>query len=113
VRLTRAAEDDFAGILRWTAENFGKAQARTYARTLNGTLTELTQGTDTVGCRLREDIGPGFHTLHVAHKGRKGRHFVVFRVDAATKVIDVLRLLHDSMDLPRHLAPAPSADKAS
>ena len=43
-------------------------------------------------------------TLHVARKGRKGPHFVVFRVapSRSEQVIDVLRLLHDSMDLPRH-----------
>jgi len=36
--------------------------------------------------------------------GRKGSHFVVFH--AATKnTIDVLRVLHESMDLARHLPP--------
>ncbi|NBU77128.1 MAG: type II toxin-antitoxin system RelE/ParE family toxin, partial [Planctomycetes bacterium] len=42
--------------------------------------------------------------LHVARQGRAGRHFVVFR--AAGSDIDVLRLLHESMDLPRHLPAA-------
>ncbi len=58
-----------------------------------------------MGARQREDIGPGIRTLHVARKGRKGRHLVVFRVASPPneQVIDVLRLLHDSMDL------APSA----
>ena len=50
-------------------------------------------------------------TLHVARKGRKGRHFVVFRVarDPDHDVIEVLRLLHDSMDLQRHL---PAVDES-
>lgn len=34
--------------------------------------------------------------------GRKGRHLVVFRF-ADGQVIDVIRLLHDSMDLAKHL----------
>jgi toxin ParE1/3/4 len=104
VRLANAAQDDFAGILRWTVENFSQTQARTYAKTLRGALGDLAQGPDIAECRTRDDIGPGIHTLHVARKGRKGRHFVVFRVDAPANTIDVLRLLHDSMGLPRHLA---------
>jgi toxin ParE1/3/4 len=34
--------------------------------------------------------------------GRKGRHLVVFRM-ADGQVIDVIRLLHDSMDLAKLL----------
>jgi toxin ParE1/3/4 len=34
--------------------------------------------------------------------GRKGRHFVVFRMPDG-QTIDVIRLLHDSMDLAKHL----------
>ena len=58
-----------------------------------------------MAARRREDIGLGIRTLHVARRGRKGPHLVVFRVAPPPneQVIDVLRLLHDSMDLPRHL----------
>ena len=105
IRLAAAAEQDFREILRWTVENFGRSQARAYARTLSTALQDLARGPSTMGARQREDIGPGIHTLHVARKGRKGRHLVVFRVapPPSERVIDELRLLHDSMDLPRHL----------
>lgn len=108
IRLAIAAEQDFREIVQWTAMHFGKGQARTYTRTLSNALTALTQGPNIMGARRREDIGPGIHTLHVARKGRKGRHFIVFRVDSSRSgnVIDVLRLLHDSMDLPQHLTAA-------
>jgi toxin ParE1/3/4 len=111
VSLTAEARRDFANILHWTVDHFGKGQARAYGKTLRGTLNDLAQGPELAGYRLREDIGPGIHTLHVARKGRKGRHFVMFRVNesASEHVIDVLRLLHDSMDLPRHL---PSANES-
>lgn len=112
VRLAVAAEQDFRGILRWTVENFGRGQAKTYARTLSSALHDLALGPSIAGVRVRDDIGPGIHTLHVARKGRKGRHFVVFRVDQSLSehVIEVLRLLHDSMDLPHHLAAANESD---
>ena len=113
IRLAASAEQDFREIVRWTAIHFGKGQARTYARTLSSALTALTQGPDIIGTQQREDIGPGIHTLHVARKGRKGRHFVVFRVGApcSANFIDVLRLLHDSMDLPHQLTAANEPDK--
>jgi len=112
IRLAEAAGQDYQAILHWTVENFGRAQARTYAKTLNSALQDLAQGPSLTGVRPREDIGPGIHTLHVARQGRKGRHFVVFRIVPSpdTSIIEVLRLLHDSMDLPRHLQAANESD---
>jgi len=41
--------------------------------------------------------------LHVARRGRRGRHFIVYRcIDGET--IDVIRILHDSMELARHFS---------
>jgi len=108
IRLATSAEQDYREILRWTVANFGRGQAKTYAKTLSNALRDLARGPTIIGARLREDIGPGIYALHVARKGRKGRHFVVFRVDSTrgNHSIDVLRLLHDSVDLPRHLPAA-------
>jgi toxin ParE1/3/4 len=105
VRLTAAAEADFEDILRWTVGRFGAAQARIYAETLSRALEALAGGPDVIGARARDDIAQGLFTLHVARQSRKGRHFVVFRIghDQGREVIEVLRLLHDAMDLPRHL----------
>jgi toxin ParE1/3/4 len=110
VRLSAAAEADFRQILRWTVERFGSAQARVYADTLSSALKALGAGPDIVGVKERPAIGSNIRTLHVARIGRKGRHFIMFRVGGSDgkNVIDVLRLLHDSMDLERHLPPADS-----
>jgi toxin ParE1/3/4 len=105
VRLSAAAEADYRKILRWTVENFGSAQARNYADTLSSALQALGAGPSIVGVKERPEIGNDIRTFHVARDGRKGRHFVMFRVGSidGRDVIDVLRLLHDSMDLERHL----------
>jgi toxin ParE1/3/4 len=105
VRLTAAAEADFEEILRWTVDQFGEAQARIYAGTVSAALDELAAGPSAVGAKKRDDILKGIFTLHVARKGRKGRHLVMFRVGRAPDhdVIEILRLLHDAMDLQRHL----------
>jgi toxin ParE1/3/4 len=104
VRLTRSAESDFSNIVRWTAEQFGPAQARAYANTLSLALQELTGGPHLHGVRQCDDILPGLLTLHVARNRRKGRHFIMFRIHAEdTRILDVLRILHHAMDLPPHL----------
>jgi len=107
VRLTATAEGDFQDILHWTVERFGEAQARAYAKTLTSALESLSAGPQVIGARARNDIAKGLFTLHVARHGRKGRHFVMFRTGKGTdqKVVEVLRLLHDAMDLARHLPP--------
>jgi len=101
VKLAPSAERDFSGIVRWTRKNFGVRQAQIYTATLREALQALHSGPDIVGAKRRDDIAPGVHTLHVARNGRKGRHFIVFRA-GKNKVIEVLRLLHDSTDLPKH-----------
>lgn len=105
VRLTVAAEGDFRQILTWTAAGFGDQQAGVYGETLSAALQALTARPTIAGVRARSDIGKGMYTLHVARQGRKGRHFVVFRIarESSHDVIEVLRLLHDSLDLQRHL----------
>lgn len=105
VRLAAAAEADFQEILRWTLVQFGEPQTRVYAETLSAALEALSAGPNVAGARKRDDVAKGLYTLHVARKGRKGRHFVMFRIGRAQgcEVIDVLRILHDAMDLQRHL----------
>jgi len=105
VRLGRQAERDYADIVQWTANTFGAGQAETYAQTIAIAIQALMEGPDIPGSRLRDEIEPGIRTLHVARQGHRGRHFVVFRI-AGDQRIDVLRLLHDSMDLARHVPAA-------
>lgn len=108
VRLAAVAERDFQQIVLWTAQQFGAAQARVYAATLSSALEALSAGPAVIGAQARDDIARGLYTLHVARQGRKGRHFVKFRAsrDHRLQIIEVLRLLHDAMDLPRHLPPS-------
>lgn len=102
VRLGAAAELDFVNIVRWTLENFGARQSRLYRDTLLRSIGELADGPDIIGSKARDDIARGVRTLHVARHGRRGRHFLVYRV-AAGSVIEIGRILHDGMDLQRHL----------
>ena len=101
VRLAKAEQDLF-DIILWTAENFGTNQAEHYAETIGRAIEALYGGPEILGSKVRDEIGMGIRTLHVARQGRKGRHFVAFSV-SEDHIINVLRLLHDSMDLAMHL----------
>jgi toxin ParE1/3/4 len=105
IRLGAAAEVDFANILKWTTENFGARQSRVYRETLVGAISELADGPDVAGSKARDEIMPGIRTLHVARRGRRGRHFLMYRT-AARSTIEIMRILHDGMDLERHIPPA-------
>jgi toxin ParE1/3/4 len=101
VRLGAAAELDFANILKWTVEKFGSRQARVYADILTLAMNELADGPEISGSKARDDILPGVRTLHVARHGRRGRHLLLYRA-ARGRVVEIGRILHDSMDLQRH-----------
>jgi toxin ParE1/3/4 len=101
VRLTAAAERDYQSILSWTAEQFGEAQARSYAAILTAAILALAEGPDVLTAKPRDDIAPSLRILHAARFGRRARHMLLYRVGPDT-VIDVLRILHDAMDLERH-----------
>ncbi len=111
VRLTKTAESDYQSIIAWTLREFGDRQARHYSDTLSATLLALTAGPAVPGAKERSEVGQGSFTLHVARGGHEGRHFVLFRVGPNDgRHIDVLRILHDAMDLTRHIPdPAPRA----
>ena len=104
IRITRSAQQDMAAIRAWTRQRFGSRQALAYARTLAHALQALGESPDVAGTRQRDDLGQNIRVLHVARGGRHGRHFVVFR-PGGKHCIDVLRILHDSMDLARHVEP--------
>jgi toxin ParE1/3/4 len=105
VRLAKTAEADYESIIAWTVTKFGDRQARLYADTLSAAVVALTNGPTTLGAKERSEIGKGIYTLHVTRGGHEGRHLVMFRVgiDDHQRSIEVLRLLHDSMDLTRHV----------
>lgn len=105
VRLGSAAELDFANILKWTAENFGVRQSRVYRDTLVQAISELAGGPDVAGSKARDEILPGLRTLHVARHGRRGSHLLMYR--ASRNAIEIVRILHDRMDLQRHISSGP------
>lgn len=92
LRLRPRAEIDLEEIWLYTFENWSIDQADRYVRDLIATMEQLAQGSK-VGrvCTVMD----GYHQYAV------GSHIVFYRVTA--RVIDVTRVLHQRMDVERHL----------
>lgn len=105
MRVAGAAEADIEAIIAWTFQQLGDIQAGIYAETLSLAVQALFAGLAQPGIKARPEVGRRLFALHVARNGRKGRHFILFRADAdpVRRQVDVLRILHDSMDLARHV----------
>lgn len=96
----KLAEDDLANIATWSAENFGAKQAEAYVDAILDAVDELSSG-ESARSKARDEIAVGIRTLHMAKPGRRGRHLLVYTV--ADDVLTIIRILHDSMEVSRHL----------
>lgn len=104
VRLVAVAERDYQEVIKRSARDFGPLQAEVYAETLDLAIDALREkGPGAIGVQEREEIGLGIFTLHAARRQRKASHFLVFRV-LEIQTIEILRILHDRMDLARHIS---------
>jgi len=107
VRVGVEAEKDFVRILKYTADTFGERQASIYKAKLTDAIAALESGPDAPGSVSRDEILPNLRCLHVARHRREGRHFIIYRATTG-QVIEVVRILHDAMDLARHIPPETS-----
>ncbi len=98
--LSREAETDLANIAAWTAENYGKKQAEICIDAILDTIDELSVG-EPVRSKPRDEIAIGIRTLHMTKRGRRGRHLLVYK--AGNDRLTIVRILHDSMEVSRHL----------
>lgn len=98
VELSGPAKRDYAGIVEWTSERFGAQQAQIYERKLRTVLKSLASDPLIGLSKPREELGPGYRTMRMA---RPGRHLILYRIE--TDCVTVIRILHDSMDIARHL----------
>ena len=119
IRLSPLAESDIEGILDWTDKRFGESIRIRYEALLVQAMLDLTEDPKRVGVELRREIGKGIHSYHLRFSRdhveksigriRKPRHFVLFR-QKSDGVLEVGRILHDSMELSRHLPPEYQSD---
>lgn len=92
--VTAAARDDLRVIGRTTAETWGLDQRARYLARIRERFIQL-RNTPGLG-HARDDIRPSYRSIPI------GRHVVFYR--EAGDLIEIIRVLHDRMDLRRHLA---------
>ena len=92
--LTVAARRDLIDIGRFTVEKWGKRQRDKYLRQLDDAFT-LLAGQPDIG-RVAENIKPGYK------KFNHGSHVIFYRTGTESRIV-VIRILHNRMDVNRHL----------
>lgn len=106
------ARSDIASILAWTQENFGPQTLKRYARLIQTAIDDIAEDPACAGSVSRPEIAENCRTYHLIHSRKKAgtrgnrirrpRHFLLYRVSEAS-VVEIGRVLHDSMELEQHL----------
>lgn len=110
--LSPLALEDIEDILDWTNKLFG-AQARTrYELLLVEAIQNVADEPELAGSHSLSEIGTNVCLYHLRHsrnrvrdkpaRVKNPRHFLIYRVNA-DRVVEVARVLHDSMDVRRHI----------
>jgi len=102
IHLSNAALEDIRNALEWSASNFGPVQRDRYEALIRRSLKELRAGSADHRIRPRADLEPTVQVCTLASTGRRARHFFLLRL-LPDGDIEILRLLHESMDMPRHV----------
>ncbi|MBZ9986754.1 type II toxin-antitoxin system RelE/ParE family toxin [Mesorhizobium sp. BH1-1-5] len=93
VRYSPKAKSDLDGIWNYSLNLWGAERADAYIRSIHSTFNLIDQFPAIV--RNASDIRPGLLKYSV------GSHVVYLRMNEQS--IDVVRILHQQMDYPRHL----------
>ena len=91
--LSPAAQADLEDIWDYTVRRWGEAQAENYTRNIQAACEALSEGT--MISRSAEEIRAGYRKVTV------GSHVMFFRMQS--DVVEIIRILHQSMDVERHL----------
>ena len=92
--LSPAAQADLEQIWNYTRDRWGVDQAEEYLRELQRAI-ERAAANPRIG-RACDEIRPGYRKLAA------GSHVLFYRMNAEG-IIDVVRVLHERMDVDRHL----------
>lgn len=99
---SRLAKRDISDVLRFTMERWGKEQARIYRKLILDALNAI--AADPSCGSQRFTVREGAQGYHIKRAGAPARHILFYRV-SKNGIVEVIRLLHDSMDFDRHLPP--------
>ncbi len=110
-RLTHSAQADIVSILAWTHDQFGEEARKRYEALIATAIKDAATRRGEVGQTVRPELGEGVFSWHLVQSCTRSpggtvhrpRHFLICRRDG--EVLVVGRVLHDAMELRRHLDP--------
>jgi len=111
LRISRAAQADILDILTWTQKTFGDVARRRYERLIVTALHDIVKQPNRPGSVDRPELGVAIRSWHLRLSRERARteggvvyrprHFLIYRPEQ--EKIAVGRILHDAMELERHL----------
>ena len=112
VRLSKQADSDIFDILTRTYAAFGDDAVLRYELLIVTALSDLAVANRRYGAVIRPELGIGVYSYHLRHSRdrarhlsgivRRPRHFILYR-HVLPELIGVGRILHDAMEVDRHL----------
>lgn len=93
-QFTRLADNDMEEIMLYTMREWGVAQARKYKDTIDRSIKKIAENPNHPSSRAKDDLLPGCRSIAV------GKHWILYR--GRGNVLEILRVLHQSMDVERH-----------
>jgi toxin ParE1/3/4 len=114
LRLSGPARIDIEDLLAWSEDRFGVAARQRYEALLTAAPSDVAQDPARQVVEQRPELGSAVFSYHISHSRRssearsaagvvaKPQHLLAWRV-AGDGTLDIVRVLHDAMELSRHL----------
>lgn len=93
-RLTVKAKSDLIGIAKYTEQKWGRKQRNTYLKNVDRAFKSLTKNSK-IGKNC-DDIRSGYR------KYPEGKHLIFYRVNSKSNRVEIIRVLHQSMDIDQY-----------
>jgi toxin ParE1/3/4 len=113
LRLARRADADIDELLGWSESRFGLDARARYGALIETALRDVARDPLRPGSHPRPELGLDLRSYHLRHsrsraKRRGGgvgepRHVIYYRV-VSPELVRVERVLHDAMDVKRHMS---------
>ena len=117
-RVSPVAEADLEGILSWTLQTFGNQSRMRYYALISQAILDVADDPQRTGCLSRDILTAGASIYHLTHsrlhvppasgRVKRPRHFLLFRI-VDDGVLEIGRILHDSVELAQHIPQGYSA----
>jgi len=93
-RLSRKAVSDLMEIAKYTEKKWGLTQRNAYLKQIDDSFTQLSKNPN-LGVKC-DYVRKGYRKFH------QGSHIVFYRLNKS-KQLEIIRILHKSMDVESHL----------